>query len=687
MSAVSVTCRRTLGRLRNLLSTGLSVAGFLAASAGLFAYRLVEAEGSNQLVTVLWASATAPFLPVLAALLGMAVWSEERRTGRLDDLLSTAVRERDFVLGKVSGVFLALLLSAALSLVLCFGLLAVQAPEALSNVRLVQYVPAVAILALQAALWSATAVAVSAFSRQAFVAASITTGLLVALPRGLWLAAENLAPSGRLAFGEMPLDAHVVDFASGVISSGVIIGYLVLTLLALFVASKVVALARFPGRRGRLFRASTTVAVVLAIVCAVVATRLAVRLDVVFDLPIGAPTVVSPQLQNLLSEASGQVTVTAFVSRKDPSYRPLAHTLRTIKRQSDAAGGPTLTLRFVDPRWDLGAADRLVRLGATESSVVFEKGHRVSVLPLADGFGDGLIATALRRVVLPPQRQDIYWTVGHGESSVESYDTRGLSDIARELVRSGFRNRQLDLLEVRSIPADCALIVVAGARESFSRAELSRLDAYLRGGGRLLVLMGPPGESGVSSLLPSWGIRSLRPSFAGTRTLSGSDVIVSDFAVHPVTEGLADARLVLERPLAFTASAAAQGGTGVDRLAFVSVARVATATVVAAVERGSAMGADLAVRPTRLVAIGDPTFVMNGQLASRANANRDCFLNAVAYLAGTEAVGHAGASAVQLKTGMDRMLRARHALFSVVVLPLAVFVFMSLVVWRRRRRT
>ena len=99
------------------------------------------------------------------------------------------------------------------------------------------------------------------------------------------------------------------------------------------------------------------------------------------------------------------------------------------------------------------------------------------------------------------------------------------------------------------------------------------------------------------------------------------------------------------------------------------------------------MGADLAVRPTRLVAIGDPTFVMNGPLTSRANANRDFFLNAVAYLAGAEALGNSGASAVQLVTGMDRVLRARHALFAVVLLPLGVFAFMALVVWRRRRRT
>lgn len=59
--------------------------------------------------------------------------------------------------------------------------------------------------------------------------------------------------------------------------------------------------------------------------------------------------------------------------------------------------------------------------------------------------------------------------------------------MARELVRNGYRNEAIDLSADRAIPADCALIAIAGAREPFSRAELDRLDAYLRGGGRILV--------------------------------------------------------------------------------------------------------------------------------------------------------------------------------------------------------
>lgn len=686
MSAVAVTSRRTLSRLRNLLPTSFSIAGFLAASAGALSLSLAEAEGSHQLLSVLWASSVGPILPVLAALLGMDVWSDERRAGRIELLLSTAVRERDFVFGKTLGVFTAVTLSILLSLAVTFSLFAWLSPSVLTGLRLSMFFPALFILLLQGALWSAIAVAISAFFRQAFVSASMTVLLLVGLPRGLWFGAQLYSALGRPAFGEMPLDAHVVDFSSGVFSSGVILGYIACTVTAILVATKVITLIRFPGRRASFFRFSSLLTILLAFVCTVGVIRLGSRLDFTLDLPIGSDSTLSPLMRHILSESSGHVTVTAFVPRKDPSFRPLAHFLRTIKRQSDSLGSLEMTLRFVDPQWDLGASDRIVRLGAHESSVVFEKGHRVSILPLSDGFGDGLIASALRRVTLPPQRQDIYWTTGHGEASVEAYDMRGLSDIARELARNGFRNRSIDLSGTQPIPSDCALIVIAGAKDAFSFAELNRLDTYLRGGGRLLVLMGPSAEAGPAALLPPWGVRPLLRPIVGARTLSGSDVIVSDLRPHPVTSGLSGSRLVFERPVSFEPSAAIESALGADHLEFISVARVNASTLVAVVERGSGLGSDLAVRPMRLVVVGDASFVHNGQLAVRANANRDFFMNVISYLSGSEVTGLSGSTGIVLSSGMDRALRTRHALYSVVIVPGAVLLMMAFVAWRRRRR-
>ena len=87
------------------------------------------------------------------------------------------------------------------------------------------------------------------------------------------------------------------------------------------------------------------------------------------------------------------------------------------------------------------------------------------------------------------------------------------------------------------------------------------------------------------------------------------------------------------------------------------------------------------------MAIGDESFVMNGQLGARANANRDFFLNAVAYLSGTAAVAEEGGGGNRLVSGMDRAERARFAGVVTGGLPAVLLaVLLAFVCARRRRR-
>lgn len=686
MNPVLVTFRRTLALARCQLTTALVVAAFLAAVALRLTFDLDAAEGGAFSLAALWAGSVAPFLPVLAALLAMDVWSEERRTGRMDLLLSTAVRERDLVLGKFLGVCVMTLVVTALSGVSSLMLLTFFSPNVLTGLRVLSVLLAFFALALQGALWCAASVALSTLFTRASASACAALSLLVALPRGLWAGLMLWSPAGRTAFGEMPLDAHVSDLASGVFSSGIVLTYLILIVLALFIASKAVSYLRLVGHGGRGRRLSTLFALVLAVAASAATSALALRLDVVLDASVEATAGFSPRLRHILAESSGSVAITGFLPRSDAAFRSTGRLLRALKREADVLGGLKVNLRFVDPRWDVGPAARLVGLGAPENSVVFEKGRRTAVLPLKDGFDESLVASVLQRIAMPPLRRDVYWTCGHGESRFDAYDNWGMSDIARELAREGYSNRALDLAGDAPVPADCALIVVAGAKDDFSRAELGRLDAYLRAGGRLLVLMGAPGQGGVSSLLPAWGIRPVVQPLVGVPTRSGSDVIVSDFAEHPISTRLDGLRIVLEKPVSFTSSAVAESGTGADRVEFSSIARIGTSALVAAVERGAGAGSDLSIRPTRIVAIGDSTFAMNGQLAARANANRDFFLNAVAFLSGTDATGASGVPADVLVVNLDRASRARFVLVSSLAVPGGVFLLLLVVALRRRWR-
>ncbi len=688
MSPIRVTFRRTVGHACGLYTSALSLAGFLALTAGAFAFGLERAEGTSLSLAAVWTAATSAMLPFLDALLAMGVWSDERQSGRMDALLSVSVRERDYVLGKFLGIWVMTMGICVLSLFVTLVSLFYFAPSIVANAPMHSFVSSLLALAVQSALWSAASVALSAFFIHAAAAAASSFVLFVAVPRGVWAVLRLWSRGGSTAFGEFPLDAHALDWAQGSFSLGTVLSYFVIAIVCLLLATKAVTASRLVGRGARMLRASTMCVFVLALVFAALAVRLALRFDMPLDVPaIGLSSELSSRTRGILVESSGDISVTCFLARSDKRFRSLAHLLRMFSRASASLGGARFSIRYVDPRWDIGAAERLASRGVSDDALVFESGRRFVALPLKDGCGERIIAATVRRLTMPAQRRCIYWLTGHGSASLDGYGIYGFSDVARELVREGYRNETLDLASDASVPSDCALVVLAGPREALSRVELDRLDAYLRTGGRLFALFNSMEVGDLVSLFASWGIAPATASLVGAKTLSGSDVIASDFSDHPVVAPLKGSRVIFESPIAFAASTVASSGSGVDSIVFTPLVTLGGAALAASVERGTGAGDDLAIRPTRIIVVGDATFALNGALSSRGNANRDFFLNCVAYLAGADAMGASGCEAGVLVSGLDRAARLCFVGTTVGGVPLFVFIVLAGVTLKRRLRT
>ncbi len=685
--AMRVTWARTMGRARNVYMTAFSVAGFLFVAAVLFAYQMGEAEGTAVKLPAVWALGVSWVLPVLAAFLGMDVWSEERRTGRIDFMLTVAADESQFVWGKFLGVWTWVLMSVVIFWVFTMVGLMVAAPQALKGIEWVSFVPALVILFLQSALWSAVAVMMSAMTRQGAVAALMSVGLMVALPRGLWALALVWLPQGRITLGEMPLDAQVMDFSSGAISVGILVSYVIVTVGVLYIATNVVKGYRLVGKKARGMRRATGVIILLTCVMMALGVSFVTRMDFGMEVPVLSGTRFSERTRAVLAEAHGEVEVTCFLPRRHAAWRSVGQFTRALAREAEMLGGVRLVVHYVDPRWDVAAAARLVREGVAEDSLVFRRLRRRIVLPLKDGVSERNCASAILSLTMPPGRRTVYWTRGHGEIAFDDYSSWGMSDMARELSREGYQNEAIDLTEKKEVPTDAALVIVAGAKEDFSRAEMGALNGYLRQGGRMFVLMDASGTGGVAQMLPALGMRVQVQVLGATKAFAGGEVVVKEFSDHAIVAPLGASQIVLDKPVTFEASSAAAGIAGVDRVEFAPLAKVGSAVVAALVERGAGAGEDLALRPMRIAAIGDATFVLNGQLMVRSNANRDFFLNCVAYLSGTDALLAGGADAGQFASGMDDGARRKFAI--VFTCMTSGSVFFVLVAWaaiRRRRR-
>ncbi len=719
MRTIRVTFARTFGRLRGSLTALVGVLAFLLLSCGFFVRALMRGDGGSMSVAALWALAAVPFLPVMAAVVTMRLVADERADGRLELMLASPVRERDIIFGKFLGSVVFVAIGLVMYLLVPLLVLPRCAPALSGHLSFVAFLPAFGALLLQSVTWCAFGLCASACCRHAAIAAVTTLVLVLALPHAAFQAGIAWFPAIRARFAEMPFEAHVVDLATGLFSTATVAMYLVLACLGLFSATKAVAMCRVRGRAARLFRFSTVCVVVLAAIFSCAVIVLALRLDVPFEVSFrSADSEMSARTRQILAETQGDVDVTCFLGAKAPERRAVARLMRGLDAASRMVGGARLNVDWVDPRWNVANAARLAREGTAEGSIVFRRGRRRQEVPVEALFsttnsalrvteegvfvGEEVCAGALQNLARPMLHETVYWTEGHGETPLDSYDAvTGMSDIVRELKRDGYRLKTLNLADLPSVPPDCAVLVVAAAREPFARIEQLRLQGYLEKGGRLLVLANEVPNAGVNALLADWGVKMLPFAVVSTRTLSGTDVVVTDFADHRITEPLQGSTVLFEGavPLvpagehdqaAFTAlaktDASAWGETDVSvrPWAFDPASEPrGPLTLAAALERGGIDAPDLVLRPTRLVVIGDATFVANGALATRGNANRDFFLNSVAWLAGLDTLNAVRTPGNVVVTGLDRNGWLRFGNWTGMLI--AVFAGLMLLVARRRR--
>ena len=697
----------TFTRLSSSFTAACAMALFLASSAFMFARSLVLSDGSVASVPVLWATAAAITLPCLSAFATMRLIADDRQSGRLDLVLSAPVYERDYVLGRFVGAFMYLALAVLLYMAVPLVVLPrCAAGQTISMLTLSDFLPAATGLLSQAMFACAVGLLASSCFSLASVACSVAVGVLVLLPQAIYRAAFAWSPYVRGRFPVFPGELHLSDAASGLFTFSSVAFVVLFSSWAIFSAVKAVAATRFSGRGGASLKWSTLLVVVLGGIFAILAFACAVRLDFSIEWPIMAQAPgFSARTRSILADTHGETRATCFLSRRDPSWRGVSRLLRGLESAARDAAGTRLVVDFADPRWNLSTAIRLARAGVKEGSIVFERDRRRIVVPVSDA-DESTCASALLRLSFPAGRDTVYWTVGHGEFSFDSYDPAdGMSTLARTLRSDGYELKKFDISAATSVPSDCGVLVIAGAKTVFSTAETALVEAYLRGGGRLFVLVSPAiREAGVANMLSRWGVRTLPFTAVSPRTLDGADLVVSDFGEHEVTRPLKGTSVVFQGAVPFAAvevsggekvqfsplvstDAQAWGESDIVRRPWTFDASLEPAgplVLAAAVERGIGQRKDIALKPTRIVVVGDASFVVDGALVSRANANRDLFRNALAWLAGLDAATAPAKPADVLATGMDRAAGVRFTVISALVLPLLLTIVGAFVSLYRR---
>ncbi|MBZ5638789.1 MAG: GldG family protein [Acidobacteriia bacterium] len=397
----------------------------------------------------------------------------------------------------------------------------------------------------------------------------------------------------------------------------------------------------------------------------VAANVLAARHPMSYDATERKIHTLSEQTRAVLSRLDRPVELLEFAGAADPQRGEIAELLSRYSALS-----PRVTWRFVDAEQDPALAERY---HVSKKGIIVARSGETSAESTGDRedetLSEGVVTNLVLKVTRPGPRT-VYLLAGHGEAAPDDAEAPGgAAALAEALRRENFEVRPLLLAAQSEVPRDAALLAAVGPRKPLLDHEVSAIRAYLGRGGRLLLLVDPGVDPGLSPLLADFRLALVDDMvvdreeipFLGARL--GLDPIVEDFPTHAITREFKE-RIVLFQ--ARSVDAKTEGGLpGVEARAIArtrpsswavadyrrmlstgTVARgpgdVAGPVAVAVAARRAATGAadaakDPAAAPAasaRLVVIGDADLAENAHLDDFFN--KEFLLNSIAWLSGQE---------------------------------------------------
>ena len=342
------------------------------------------------------------------------------------------------------------------------------------------------------------------------------------------------------------------------------------------------------------------------------------RFGPVLDLSQGRNMTLAPATRELLARLDSPLTITVRLGPQDPR-EPW---IRELMNQFRQAAGDRLEVIFINPQLKPEADEKEPQVAWPGSALVATETFRENVPALTEEALRG----ALTRLLTPAPRL-VYFLSVFGEKLVQDQGPGGLSQWAADLGARRIMALDYYWAEGAPLPLEATALVLAGPRAPLGEYRERSLLAYLRQGGRLMVMADPL----TSALSPEfWQPSGLafpdglvidpEASLGGT---AESYVISRDYPGHPLTRGLS-------RPILWPLAGAFTSGAGGEAQGFALAESSPSAwleTDAASVARGDyryqagedipgplalAVAAEFPETGGRMVALADSDLAANG---------------------------------------------------------------------------
>ncbi|MDG0817969.1 GldG family protein [Bdellovibrio svalbardensis] len=248
------------------------------------------------------------------------------------------------------------------------------------------------------------------------------------------------------------------------------------------------------------------------------------------------------------------------------------------------------------------------------------------------------------------QNKNIYFTVGHGEKSLEdAKEGLGLNALKVMLENNRYTVKTLPLIQTTKVPDDADVVVVAGPIQGFQDFEITALEDYLKRGGSLFLAIESQNSAGLEKLVKKLGIElqnnyvvNVVETVLGKGVNQGPTSAPIFAPMNQITKGFGQNEVTLYRYPQALKHTPVEGMT-VDELVKTAPNSVAFPTL--SLKGDGPQGSYALVdevtgkwqadgKEFRVIVAGDVDFMTNQMLYQ--NLNRDLVLNSVAALAKEE---------------------------------------------------
>lgn len=264
----------------------------------------------------------------------------------------------------------------------------------------------------------------------------------------------------------------------------------------------------------------------------------------------------SEQTRNILKSLDKPISVKAFFQTVAPD-RPRANDLLELYGYASA----NFSFEFVDP---VQRPEEVRKYDVrTHGALILEGYDRRQVVQMAD---EESLTNGILKLMRPEQKK-IYFLMGHGERAFRSVEQTGFSSANAALQKENYQTAELNLLQQPQVPQDAAVLIVAGPRKNLFPEEIAALDAYLQGGGKLMLLLDPYADAGLGDLVGRYGIRPGNDVVVDklSRLFGASYLtpVVLEYAPHKISGDFRDSNVATFFPEARSVSPAKEPPPGV----------------------------------------------------------------------------------------------------------------------------